>query len=131
MKIGVIGNINYYNKFKIRDFLWSLKQKKQNVSVITCGSDSSIDKFVKKYCIEFNIKYEDSTPYHKHWNNYTIEPKYLYEKAYSPKWYFVNNNNFVNYCDAFVFFGKIDDNNNNKNILEGIKKQNKILKNIK
>lgn len=112
----------------IKNLIWKLKNKINNLEVVTTGINNT-DKYVKKFCLEFNVKYGEILPYYKKWNNYCIKESFLYDKEYSPKWFFVNNKNFVEYCDAFVFLGNISDKAD-FNIIKEMKKSEKIIKNI-
>jgi len=120
----------FERKVDIKRLLWDLKNKfGDKLKIVTCSIGTNVEVYVKKYSLEFNIEYNEFVPYHKNWNNYSIEPAFLYNKPYSPRWFFANNKRFVDYCDAFVYFGKIESTSNIK-IINNIKKINKIVKNI-
>ena len=131
MILGIVGTKLYENKLNIKTLLWTLKNKFNNdIYIITRGVNTSTDKYVKKYCIEFEIKYGECLPYHKNWNNYSIQESFLYNKPYLPKWFFVNNKKFIDYCDTFVSFGKITEKTD-IDLIDKIKKIDKIVKNIR
>lgn len=104
-----------------------IKQKNndEEFEIVTLGEDYGADKFVKKYCIKFEIKYGEFIPRHKKWNNNCIEKPYFFNKEYSARNFFINYSNFVKYCDTFVYFS--DKSNDNNKLLEIINKSEKNI----
>ena len=130
MILGLVGNQLYENRLDIKKLIWNLKNNVNDIKIVTISTNYNIQKYAKKYCIEFGVDYGECTPYHMNWNNYTIEDSYLYNKPYSPKWFFVNNKKFIEYCDYFIFFGEIS-TKEDINLIKKIKKTEKYIKNIR
>ena len=109
MKIGVTGSPNYLKKIKIKKFIWQLKEKfKDDLVIISFNKSYGTDKFVKKFTLDFDIKYEEFVPYHNRWNNFCVEQAFLFNKQYKPRYYHMINSKFIDYCDIiFIFSDKI------------------------
>jgi len=105
-----------------------IKQKsEEDIEIISLGEEYGADKFVKKYSIQFGLKYFEFIPRHKRWNSYCIERAFLMGKEYSPKYFFINNSNFVKYCDNFIFFAEKQSELKDNKLIEMIKKSGKNL----
>jgi len=127
VRLGIIGNKYYYKKLEIKEFLWKIKQRNDDeIKVISIGRKSGADKYIRDYCLQFNINYGEFIPYHENYNSFCIEERYMFSREYSPKYYFAIYKRFVDYCDNFVIFeysSKRDDVVTR--ILKTINKQNK------
>ena len=94
-KLGIVGNKFYVNKTQLKDFLWLVKQQAQSldppeeIEVISLGRKISIDKQIKKLAELHEMKYAEFIPYHDKWNPACIEKPYLFNKEYSPKYFFI------------------------------------------
>ena len=83
MHIGIIGSKNYENIRKIKDLLFSLKQKFGDQLVISSGgSTAGAEKYIKKYALEFNIQYQEFNPAHTSHGLYSALTESYYDKPY-------------------------------------------------
>ena len=72
MKVAMIGSREYENTRKIKDALFKLKQKFGDaLIVISGGAQYGADKFVRKFALEFGIKYKEFNPAHTTKNLYS------------------------------------------------------------
>lgn len=83
MNIGIIGSKHYENVRRIKDLLTSLKEKfGKNLVIITGGTTSGAEKYVKKYCLEFNIQYREFNPANTEFNLYSVMSEDYYGKPW-------------------------------------------------
>ena len=125
MKIGVTGSSKYENKRKIKEFLFKFKDQ-QGVEVVARGNKDGADKYIKKYALEFGINYIEVPVAHTSRSLYSQLPEAYFNKPFSVRNYFIQQNIFIKQCDKFVIFGTGGDKIIN-NLLNAI---NKIAKHI-
>jgi len=83
MHIGIIGSKNYENVRRIRDILTSLKQKfGPELVIISGGTTSGAERYVKKYALEFNIQYKEFNPAHTPHGLYSVLPEDYFGKPW-------------------------------------------------
>ena len=83
MKVAMIGSREYENTRKIKDALFQLKQKFGDaLIVISGGAQYGADKFVRKFALEFGIKYKEFNPAHTTKNLYSAMSDNYYNKTY-------------------------------------------------
>lgn len=82
MKIAVIGNTNWQNKRKVKDILYSIKQKYPEATIVGAGGKEGANYMVKKYALEFGIEYTEYNPSFSGFNIYSAMPKSYYGKQY-------------------------------------------------
>jgi len=83
MHIGIIGSKNYENIRKIKDLLFSLKQKFGDQLIISSGGTRmGAEKHIKKYALEFNIRYQEYNPAHTPHGLYSAISESYYDQPY-------------------------------------------------
>jgi hypothetical protein len=82
MKIAIIGNTNWQNKRKVKDILYSIKQKYPEATVVGGGGKEGANHMVKKYALEFGMEYAEYNPSFSGFNMYSAMPKSYYGKQY-------------------------------------------------
>tara|TARA_R110000824_G_scaffold120937_2_gene276731 strand:- start:352 stop:753 length:402 start_codon:yes stop_codon:yes gene_type:complete len=83
MKIAVIGNKEWQNKRKVQDVLNNIrKQFGTNAIVIGAGGSEGANHMVRKFALEFNMKYEEYNPSYSGRNLYSVLPESYYGKKY-------------------------------------------------
>ena len=83
MKIAVIGNTGWQNKRKVRDVLFELKQRfGPEVVIIGAGGNEGANYMVRKFALEFEMKYQEYNPSFSGYNMYSALPDSYYGKKY-------------------------------------------------
>ena len=119
MKIGITGSNKYENKRKIKEFLFKFKD--QPAAEVVCrGNKDGADKYIKKYALEFGLNYIEVPTAHTSRSLYSQLPEAYFNKPFSIRNYFIQQNIYIKQCDTFVIFGTNGDkiinnllNNNN------------------
>ena len=105
--------------------MWELKNKFQDdLTIVTTGQNNNVDKYVKDFCSLFEIKYEEIIRFDNGWSSFSVYPPFRYNKLRSPRWYYINNNNFAKHCDTFIIFKEADDKSK-LHVTENIKAKEK------
>ena len=120
----VTGSKQWQSQRKIKDTLFELKTRlKGKLVVISGGINNGADKMIKKFCMEFEIDYEEVPPFHQEWNSFCIEPPFKYGKKYSPKNFYVQNTLLVEHGSIIIIF-MLEGDKNPYMIRDIIKKAN-------
>ena len=82
MKIAVIGNTNWQNRRKVQETLRGLKQRFDDVTIVGAGGNEGANSMVRKYALEFGMRYQEYNPSFSGYNLYSAMPKTYYGKAY-------------------------------------------------
>jgi len=57
-KVGIVGARIYTNKLKVKEFVYSLKEKfGDDVEIVSGGQSKGADGYAKKFALEFDMKY--------------------------------------------------------------------------
>ena len=82
-KVAVIGNTGWQNKRKVQQTLQQLKQKfSEGLVVIGAGGAEGANSMVRKYALEFGIRYQEYNPSFSGYNLYSAMPESYYGKPY-------------------------------------------------
>tara|TARA_R110001592_G_scaffold1706_4_gene10172 strand:- start:3139 stop:3528 length:390 start_codon:yes stop_codon:yes gene_type:complete len=125
LRIGITGSNEYEDKRKIKEFLFKFKGQ-PNAEVICRGNKDGADKYIKKYALEFGLNYVEVPIAHTSRSLYSQLPEAYFNKPFSIRNYFIQQNIYIKQCDKFVIFTPSGDKIIN-NLLNAI---NKIKKNI-
>ena len=127
MRVAIVGSRRYENKKKIKDFIFKLKQKHGDKTIIVSGGcKQGADRYAKKYALELGLQYEEYPPFHEVHNLYCVLPESRYNKDFSMRNFFVRNKIIASVSDFIVAF--IPDNveaNGTNSLLEYAKKLDK------
>ena len=105
MRFAIIGSRRYENKKKIKDFVFKLKQRYgENTIIVSGGCKHGADKYAKKYTLELGLQYEEYPPFHEVHNLYCTLPESRYDKPFSMKNFFVRNKIIASVSDFIVAF---------------------------
>ena len=104
MKIGIIGSREYQNFRKVKDTIFSLSKKFDELTIVSGGCLDGADKFAKKYAIELGCNYVEFNPAHTPKNLYSALSENYYGKNYQPKNFFHRNTMIAKYCDCLIAF---------------------------
>ena len=125
LKIGVTGGNEYEDKRKIKQFLFKFKDK-PDIEIVCRGNKDGADKYVKKYALEFGLNYIEVPAAHTSRSLYSQLPEAYFNKPFSIRNYFIQQNIYIKQCDKFVIFSTQEDKIIN-NLLNAI---NKLTKDI-
>ena len=125
MRIGVTGSNKYEDKRKIKQFLFKFKNQ-SGVDVVCRGNKDGADKYIKKYALEFGLNYIEVPVAHTSRSLYSQLPDAYFNKPFSIRNYFIQQNIYTKQCDKFIIFGTHGDKIIN-NLMNAI---NKTEKNI-
>tara|TARA_Y100000034_G_C6754507_1_gene335626 strand:+ start:316 stop:717 length:402 start_codon:yes stop_codon:yes gene_type:complete len=83
MQVAVIGNKEWQNKRKVQDVLQNLKRQfGTNVIVVGAGGSEGANYMVRKFALEFGMKYKEYNPSYSGRNLYSAMPESYYGKPY-------------------------------------------------
>jgi len=108
MNIALIGSPKYENIRKIRDFVFTIKERLgTNTNIITRGNKDGCEKYVRKYALEFGLRYTEYNPAHTSRNLYSGMSDEYYDKPFHPTQSLHQYNCVVNHADKIFYFGGI------------------------
>ena len=81
-KVALIGNTNWQNRRKVQETLRELKRRFDEVMIIGAGGNEGANSMVRKYALEFGMKYMEYNPSFSGYNLYSAMPKTYYGKSY-------------------------------------------------
>lgn len=103
MKVAIIGSRLYSNTRRVREIITSLKQKfGEDLIVISGGCKDGADKYVRKYAIEFGVKYQEYNPAHTPRNLYSAMHDEYYSKPYHVSQFHHRNMLLAKACDKMI-----------------------------
>ena len=82
MKIAIIGNNEWQNRRKIQEILNKLRSDYDNPIIVGAGGKEGANFMVRKYALEFGMKYEEYNPSYSGHNLYSALPEAYYGKNY-------------------------------------------------
>lgn len=83
MRIAVIGNTGWQNKRKVREALFELKQRfGTEATILGAGGNEGANYMVRKFALEFEMKYQEYNPSFSGYNLYSALPESYYGKKY-------------------------------------------------
>lgn len=128
-KVGITGSRAWENKLKIKNIIFLLKNKHtSSLDIISGGLDEGVDLYVKKFCMEFEIDYQEAKPNHFGWNHFCIEPAYMYNKPFKANNFYIRNTKLIKESDVILLFLSKDDTSPvMKDIIKQCVKKNKKL----
>jgi len=108
MRVALIGSPKYENRGEIKDLIWNLKSKFGNdLIIITRGNKQGVEKWVRKFTLEFGVKYIEYNPAHTPMSLYSGMNKEYYEKPYHPTQPLHQYDCVVRNAEKIVYFGEI------------------------
>lgn len=108
MKIALIGDEKYENRGELKETIFKLKQKfGEDLTIITRGKKNGVEKWVRKYALEMNLKYIEFNPAHTSRTLYSGMDDEYYDKPYHPTQPLHQYDCIVHNSDKIVYFGEI------------------------
>jgi hypothetical protein len=109
MNIAIIGSPKYDSVRNIRDFLFNIREKLgTDVNIITRGNKDGCEKWVRKYALEFGLRYTEYNPAHTTRNLYSGMSDEYYDKPYHPTQILHQYDCVVKHSDKIFYFGGIN-----------------------
>ena len=103
MKVAIVCSRRYENIRKIKELIYSLKEKfGQELTIVSGGCKSGADKYAKKFALEANVKYLEFLPAHENKSLFCVLPESYYGKPYSVKNFFARNKQIARASDIVV-----------------------------
>jgi len=85
-RIAIIGNTGWQNKRKVQDTLQKLKSQfsddLNDLIIVGAGGNEGANSMVRKYTLEFVLRYEEYNPSFSGYNMYSAMPESYYGKTY-------------------------------------------------
>tara|TARA_A100001391_G_scaffold152982_1_gene110774 strand:- start:550 stop:1044 length:495 start_codon:yes stop_codon:yes gene_type:complete len=108
MKIALIGDEKYENRGELKETIFKLKEKfGEDLTIITRGKKNGVEKWVRKYALEMNLKYIEFNPAHTSRTLYSGMEDEYYDKPYHPTQPLHQYDCIVHNSDKIVYFGEI------------------------
>ena len=108
MNIALIGSIKYEGVRDIRDFIFKIKNKfGENCNIITRGNVEGCEKYVKKYAIDFGLRYTEYNPANTSKNLYSGMTDDYYDRPFHPTQKLHQYDCIVKHSDKIFYFGGI------------------------
>ena len=108
MKIALIGDEKYENRGELKETIFKLKEKfGEDLTIITRGKKNGVEKWVRKYALEMNLKYIEFNPAHTSRTLYSGMEDEYYDKPYHPTQPLHQYGCIVHNSDKIVYFGEI------------------------
>ena len=104
MRVGIVGSRKYENKKKIKDFIFTLTEKYDDIIIVSGGCKDGADRYAKKYALELNTHYEEYPPAHHSHNLYCPLGEHNYGKSYHVSNYFKRNKQIAIHSDVVAAF---------------------------
>ena len=82
MRIAIIGNKEWQNRRKVQEILNKLRSDYDNPIIVGAGGKEGANFMVRKYALEFGMKYEEYNPSYTGHNLYSALPEGYYGKNY-------------------------------------------------
>ena len=128
MKLGITGSNIYEDKRKIKEFLFKLKGR-VDIDIVSRGNKDGADKYIKKYALDFGLNYIEVPVAHTSRSLYSQLPDLYFNKPFSIRNYFIQQNIYIKQCDSFIVFGTDGDKiiNNLVNAIDKVAKNTIII----
>ena len=108
MKIALIGDEKYETRGELKETIFKLKEKfGEDLTIITRGKKNGVEKWVRKYALEMNLKYIEFNPAHTSRTLYSGMEDEYYDKPYHPTQPLHQYDCIVHNSDKIVYFGEI------------------------
>ena len=85
-RIALIGSTGWQNRRKVQDALQKLKSQFNDdlneLIIVGAGGNEGANSMVRKYALEFDLRYEEYNPSFSGYNMYSAMPESYYGKPY-------------------------------------------------
>ena len=109
MRVALIGSEKYENRMETKDLIFKLKQKYgDDLIIITRGFKIGVEKWVRKFALEMDVKYIEYNPASTPMNLYSGMDEDYYEKPFHPTQPLHQYDCVVINSDKIIYFGEIN-----------------------
>lgn len=106
--IALIGSSRYDDNRKIREFIFKIKETfGENTNIITRGNTDGCERWVKKYTLDFGLRYTEYNSAHTVRNLYSGMSSDYYGKSFHPTQKLHQYDCVINHSDKIFYFGGI------------------------
>ena len=103
MRIAIVGSRRYENTRKMKELVYSLREKfGKDLTIVSGGCKSGADKYAKKFALEAEVKYIEYLPAHENKSLFCVLPISYYGKPYCVKNYFARNKQIAKNSDIVI-----------------------------
>ena len=116
-RVAMVGSMKYENRRKIKDFIFKVKKQYGDSAIILSSGGGrapnliaegrggiGAEGYVKKYALEFGLKYEEYPPCHYSWDINCPLKKENYGKPFSPVNFMKKNKQLAAKSSHIVMF---------------------------
>lgn len=109
VKICLIGSELYENRGRIKETIWKLKGKfNEDLHILGGGGTVGANKYIKKYAIEFGVKYTEYNPAYTNYNLYSALNENYYGKPFHATHIHHRNDMLCKASNAMLIFSPIN-----------------------
>ena len=109
MKIALIGNSEWQNRRKVQETLHGIKNRfSEDAIVIGAGGNEGANFMIRKYTLEFGMKYVEYNPSFSGYNLYSAMPETYYGKKYHFSQLHHRMNLIADQCDYMIIMTNTD-----------------------
>ena len=101
-KVAIVGSRSYENKNKIRDMIFTLKNKLPNLEIVSGGAANGADRYAKKFALELGVGYAEFNPAHTNRNLHSAMSDSYYSKPYHVSQFHHRNLLIARDCDVMI-----------------------------
>lgn len=106
-KIAICGSPDYVSERKVAALVKKIyNQFGPTATILSGGNDKGVEKWVKKYALEFNLKYSEYNPSFTGYRMYSALPESYYGKGFHISHFYDRYRKMLDAADKlFIFIG--------------------------
>lgn len=106
MKIGIIGNMNYFNRPGAMKLLDQIRKSRGICTeIVTGGNTSGIEYEIRKTALEMGFRYSEFNPAYSARNSFSVLNEDYYNRPFHPTHDIGRYRKLVDYVDCIITFG--------------------------
>lgn len=103
--IAIIGSEDYVKESKVALFIKKIKDQFGNTAtILSGGNDNGAEKWVKKYSLDFGLRYKEFNPSFTGYRMYSALEEEYYGKGFHPSHYYDRYRRMVSESDRMIVF---------------------------
>lgn len=129
--VGILVSKDYSDLMQIKKVIYGAKQSIGTNLEICQINENFMHKDIKKFVLEIGLGYTDVLRYDDAYNiNSHDQNAYKFNKGWNPKFFYIRNSNFIDYCNGVCGFitKSLDKNDAVYQILRKVKDKKLNLK---
>lgn len=105
IRVAIIGSRKWSDEQDIIDVIQHLKNKfGDDLSIVSGEAALGVDSMAKRASLKLEVDYVAFPPAHARWNIYCLRENFMYGKKYSPRNFFVRNDEIAEYCHYMIAY---------------------------